>query len=137
MTLSPHLSFNGNCAAAFAFYAKALGGKVTFSMTIGESPMAAQFGPEYASWIMHASVEAGALRFSGADAPPPHFKPAQGITIALEISDPAKAALLFESLSAGGAIQMPLQETFWAQKFAMFTDQFGIPWMINCSKPMN
>jgi len=49
-------------------------------------------------------------------------------------ADPAEAERLYKTLSEGGQVHMPLQETFWARRFGMFADKFGIPWMINCEK---
>jgi PhnB protein len=69
----------------------------------------------------------------GADAPGEHQK-AQGISIALSLSDDAKAEQIFAGLAEGGKVSMPMQETFWAKRFGMVTDRFGIPWMINCEK---
>ncbi len=52
------------------------------------------------------------------------------------MNDPAEADRVFNALAENGAVQMPIQETFWAVRFGMVTDRFGIPWMINCGKPM-
>jgi PhnB protein len=70
------------------------------------------------------------------DSPPGNSAKMQGISVALHPKEPAEAERLFDALSDGGQVTMPLDQTFWAQKFGMLTDRFGTPWMINCSKPI-
>jgi PhnB protein len=136
MKLNPYLAFNGNCAEAFKFYETALGGKVLVQMTYGESPMAGQSPPEMKDRIMHVSMQVGDTVLMGGDAPPQMYKAAQGITISINVDDPAEADKAFNALAAGGTIGMPIQETFWAKRFGMVTDKFGTPWMVNCAKPL-
>jgi PhnB protein len=132
MQINPHLNFNGDCEAAFRFYEKALGGKISFMMTYGESPMADQAPPGFAKKIMHASLALGDRTLYGADSPPDRYEKAQGFAIAIESPDPAEADGVFNALAQGANVLMPLQQTFWAQRFGMLVDQFGTPWMINC-----
>ncbi|MFZ0211156.1 MAG: VOC family protein [Candidatus Acidiferrales bacterium] len=134
MKVSPHLNFNGQCETAFKFYEKCLGGKITFMLTYGDSSVAAQTRPGWHKKIIHATFTVGDQTFSGADVGERYQKP-QGISLTLEVADPAEADRIFKSLAENGSVQMPIQETFWAWRFAMFTDQFGTPWMINCGKP--
>jgi PhnB protein len=136
MQIAPHLHFSGNCAEAFKFYETLFGGQITFSMTLGQSPMAAQSPPETHDMIMHMSLQVGDWVLLGADAPPQFYTKPQGFSVTLSIDDPAEADRLYAALSEGGAVRMELQETFWAHKFAMVTDRFGSPWMINCAKPV-
>jgi PhnB protein len=70
----------------------------------------------------------------GSDAPPPRYDAPKGFSVSLNIDDPAEAERIYRALEKNGWVQMPLQETFWAVRFGMLTDQFGIPWMINCEK---
>jgi PhnB protein len=70
----------------------------------------------------------------GSDAPPGRFHGVTGFSISLNVKTPEEAERLYAALSAKGEIFMPLGETFWAKRFAMFKDQFGVPWMINCEK---
>lgn len=136
MKIQPYLNFNGQCEEAFALYERALGGKVVFRHTYGNSPMAAQVGPEWTDKIMHITMQAGGQALLGCDAPPPHYSQPQGLRVCLEFEDVAEAESVYNSLSEGGQIGMALQETFWAKRFAMFQDRFGTPWMVNVSKPM-
>ncbi|MBZ5653323.1 MAG: VOC family protein [Acidobacteriia bacterium] len=135
MQLNPHLAFNGQCEAAFMFYEKCLGGKITFRMTYGDSPVAEQTPPEQRTKILHATLTLGDHRLTGADVPPESYQKPQGFSVLLHVSDAPEADRIFETLAEKGAVQMPVQETFWAVRFGMLVDQFGTPWIINCGKP--
>jgi PhnB protein len=136
MQLNPYLSFNGQCEAAFKFYAEVLGGQILATMTYGETPMAEQTAPEWRGKIAHTRMSVGDKLLMGSDSPPEHFEPMKGITVTLGIDEPAEAERVFHALAAGGTVTMPIQETFWARRFGMLTDRFGTPWMVNCEKPM-
>jgi len=136
MQLNPYLSFNGNCDEAFKFYEKVLGGKILFKAIYGESPMAKETPKEFLNKIMHIRLEVGGKLLMGSDAPCDRYEKSQGFHVTLGIEDPAEAERLFKALSEKGTVAMPIQETFWAHRFAMFVDQFGTPWMINCEKKM-
>ena len=136
MSIAPYLSFNGQCEKAFQFYEKSLKGKIIFMMKNGESPMADQTPPDRRDHILHATMTLGDQTLQGADAPPDHYRTPQGFSVSLSIDEPAEAERVFQALSENGQVQMPLQETFWALRFGMLVDQFSIPWMVNCAKPM-
>jgi PhnB protein len=135
MQLNPYLTFAGQCEAAFKFYERCFGGKIEVMMTHEGTPMAAHVSEAWRSKIMHARLTVGDKVLMGSDAPPDRYQKPQGFAVTLGIDDPAEAERVFSALSQNGAVQMRLQETFWALRFGMFTDQFGIPWMINCEKP--
>lgn len=135
MKLNPHLNFNGDCAAAYQFYEKHLGAKTLFSITYGDSPMAGEFPAEYAGKIMHATIQIGDVTVLGSDSPPGYYQKPEGFCVSLSFDDVAEAERVFEALSENGKVNMPLQQTFWAKKFGMLIDQFGIPWMVNYSEP--
>jgi PhnB protein len=134
MRVNPHLHFKGNCAEALRSYATTLGGTVTFSMTYGESPAATQMPKEMAGQIIHSRLEIGGQVLMGMDSPPDRYSTPQGFNVAVEIADPDEAGRVFRALAEGGTVTMPFQQTFWAHRFGMCTDRFGIPWMINCEK---
>lgn len=136
MKLTPYLSFNGQCEAAFRFYEKCLGGKIAFMMTFGESPMAEQAPPEWSKKILHTTLAVGDQVLHGSDAFPGAYQKPQGISVSISITSVADAERIFHALAEKGEVQMPIQETFWAQRFGVLTDQFGTPWLINCEKPM-
>jgi PhnB protein len=135
MQLNTHLNFDGNCREAFEYYAKLLGGKVTLMLTYGESPVADHVPPVDHGKILHATCEFGDQRLSGADLPAGRYGKPQGFDVMLSLEDPQEAERIFSDLADGGWTQMPLQESFWALRFGMVTDRYGIPWMVNCGKP--
>src|SRR5262249_27565689 len=134
MQISLHLSFKGNCEAAFKFYERVLGGKILFKMTYGESPMAEQTPPGWQSKIMHSTIAFGDATMMGADATSDHQEDLKGFAVTIATKDPAEAERFFKGLSENANIQMPLQKTFWSPAFGMLVDQFGVPWMINCEE---
>ena len=131
MQINPYLNFNGQCEAAFKFYERVLGGKITFTMTWGEMPGANQFPPESHKLIMHASLSVGDEVLMGADAPPGRYHQPEGINVSLHFKDVAESERIFNALAENGTVQMPFEKTFWSPGFGMCVDQFGIPWMIN------
>jgi PhnB protein len=135
MQLNPYLHFNGQCEAAFKFYEQCLGGKTVFQMTYGESPMADKTSPAWRGKIMHASLVVKDKVLMGSDVTPDRYVAPKGFAMSLNIQDPAEAERIFNVLVENGTVGMALQPTFWAERFGMLVDQFGIPWMINCEKP--
>lgn len=134
MKLNSYLYFNGQCEAAFDFYAKCLDGKVEGKFSYGESPMAKHVPADFGSKLMHATLVTGDQILMGADMTPDQYKKPDGFSVCIGLKDMDKAERLFKALSEGATVQMPIQETFWAARFGMLTDKFGIPWMINCEK---
>ena len=135
MTLHPcvNLSFNGQCEAAFRHYERCLNGKITFMLTWGDSPMAKDAPPEWSGKIAHATLEIGNTRIQGSDPAPGGYVIPQGFALSLD-PDVGQAESLFAALAEGGTITVPLQQTFWARAFAVVTDRFGIPWIINAGE---
>ena len=126
------LAYDGRCEAAFRHYESCLGGEILFLLTWGNSPMAADAPPGWSEKVMHAAIRIGGLEITGSDVPPGHYEPPQGFEIVLNIDDPQTAESVFERLSEQGRIKMPLQKTFWALRYGVVVDPFGIPWSINC-----
>jgi len=71
----------------------------------------------------------------GSDAPPDRYSQPKGFCVSIGIDKPAEAERIFKALAEKGTVQMELQQTFWAARFGMLVDRFGIPWMINCQQP--
>jgi PhnB protein len=132
MDVAPYLFFPGNCEAAFKFYEKALGGKIDAMISHDGTPAEQHVPAEWRSKIMHARLKLGERSLMGSDAPPDHYKPMQGFSVTLGIETPAEAERVFNALSENGTVRMPLEKTFWAERFGMLVDQFGTSWMINC-----
>jgi PhnB protein len=135
MLLNPYLAFNGNCETAFKFYEKALGGKILMMLTYAQTPAAGQAPQDWQNKIVHARLEIGDDTLMGGDAPPQQYQQPAGFSVSLGFEKPEEAERVFNALSDGGNVKMPIQETFWALRFGMFIDKFGIPWMVNCEKP--
>jgi PhnB protein len=135
MDIHTYLTFRGDCRAAFELYAETLGGTIEMMMTHGDSPVAAQVPKEWQASIMHARLRVGSSVLMGSDAPPEHQETPQGFSVSLGVATPAEAERIFTKLAEGGTVRMPLQETFWAMRFGMFVDRFGVPWMVNCERP--
>ena len=126
------LSFNGECDAAFTLYQQCLGGTVTFRLAWGDSPMADQAPPEWRDKILHATLTLGGTALSGADVL--SYQRPQGFQIQLNLDDVAAAERIFTQLAEGGEEKVPLQQTFWAQRFGAVVDRFGVPWSVNCGE---
>lgn len=135
LKLNPHLTYNGQCEAAFQLYERCLGGKIVTMLTYGNSPMADQVPVEWRGKIVHATLTVGESVLYGADVPPEQYRSPSGIHMVLGLDDPAEAERIFQALSEGGSVQMPLQKTFWAVRFGTLVDRFGISWEINCESP--
>lgn len=135
MKVNPHLNFNGQCREAFKLYQEGLGAKVQAMMTWGESPMADHVSAELHDKIVHATLVIGETELSGNDAPPDRYEAPKGFSVTIQIKDPAEAERVFNALAEGGTVTMPIQQTFWAARFGMLVDRFGIPWMVNCGQP--
>jgi PhnB protein len=132
--LYPYLMFDGQCEAAFKFYEECFPGRTIFMMTYENTPMDLERPPAWRKKISHATFALGELVFYGADALPGKYQKPQGFALQLNLSDRAEAERIFKTLAKNGTVQMPLQETFWALRFGLLVDQFGIPWHINCEK---
>jgi PhnB protein len=137
MALKPHLSimFDGQCEAAFRFYERCLNGTISFMLTWGHSPAAAEAPPDWAEKVYHATLEVGDFVMTGGDLPSDKYEKPKGFSIVLGVDNPAVAQRIFDELAENGRIAMPLQETFWASRYGALVDQFGIAWEVNCERP--
>jgi len=134
MKVNPYLFFNGDCEAAFRFYEQHLGAKIDALLTHAGTPAAKEVPPEWEKKILHGKLTIGDDVLMASDAPPGRYQKPQGFFVSLSVKEPAGAERIFDALAEKGIVQMPIQETFWAVRFAMVVDRFGIPWMINCEK---
>ena len=133
MQLNTYLTFSGQCEAAFKFYERYLGGKIESMFPHAGTPAEEHVPPEWRHKIMHASLAVGDSLLMGSDAPPDRLKGLKRFAVNVAVEDSAEAERIFQALSEGATIGMPMQQTFWAARFGMLTDQFGIPWMVNCT----
>jgi PhnB protein len=134
MKLNPYLAFDGRCREAFEFYEKALGGRVAFIQTYGETPMASQMPTEAHPRVMHVTLEIGDQVLQGADTPPGQFSQPAGFAVAIHCDLVDDGERMFSALAQDGTVQMPFQATFWAKGFGMLIDRFGTPWIINAGQ---
>jgi len=132
MRVNPYLLFNGRCREAFTFYADCLGGKIEAMLPHAGTPAEGHVPPEWREKIMHARLSLGEDVIMGSDAPPGHFESPKGFSVTIQLTDPAEADRIFQRLSDGATVTMPIQQTFWATRFGMLVDRFGTPWMVNC-----
>lgn len=133
--LEPYLNFNdGQCETALHFYQKALGGEITSLMRFADAPMPCD--DAHKSRVMHAVFVVGKVSFMASDCMPdqPVTKGGQ-ISLALGFDDENEQNQVFEALSDGAVVTLPLGDMFWGARFGMLSDQFGIQWMFNCPKP--
>ena len=134
LVVNPYLNFNGNTEAAFNFYKSVFGGEFVVLQRFKDIPSEVP-GPEGASeMIMHIALPIGAhTMLMGSDVPATYPQAVMGTNFSISVSPESKAEAdrIFNGLSAGGTITMPMAESFWGAYFGMCTDQFGIQWMIS------
>jgi PhnB protein len=132
MQLLPYLHFNGDCETAFRYYERCLGAKIEAMLTHAGSPAEQHVPAEWRSKILHARLVVGEAVLMASDSPPGHYQKPQGFSVSIQISEPARADDIFRALADGGTVIMPFGQTFWAARFGMLVDKFGIPWMVTC-----
>ena len=130
MKLYTYLNYGGNCRQAFEFYEAHLGGTITFVMTHGEIPGPAAVPPDRKNAVLHARMELGDTILLGADIPPDRFQPMRSAYLTLMLDSVDEAERIYALLGEGGEIFMPMEETFFAHRFAMLRDRFGTSWML-------
>ena len=135
MQWNAHLSFNGDCQAAFQFYEQCFGGRIITMLKYGDSPMANQAPPEWGGKILHATLVAGSSVLMGSDVPTGQYQEPKGFHVVIGIEDPSVAERVFHALAENGQVLMPIQKTFWALRFGFLVDRFGVPREVNCEQP--
>jgi PhnB protein len=128
-----YVNFAGTCAEAFRFYEQHLGAKMGMMMTHGEAPHQAQARREWKDAVLHARISIGGIELMGADIP--SAEPMRSTYLSLHVASDAEAERIFSTLSEGGKVFMPMQETFFATRFGQLQDRFGINWMILRERP--
>jgi PhnB protein len=132
MQLHTYLNYGGDCEDAFRFYEQHLGGKITMLMRHGEQPTPSQLPPDWNGKVLHARMSLGGTELLGADIPA--YQPMRSAYLSLAVDSNEDAERVFALLSDGGQLFMPMQETFFASRFAMLRDRFGTSWMLLCPK---
>jgi len=132
MQMTTYLSFRGQCEEALKCYEAALGARLGPIFRYVGTPMANQVPADWQDKIMHASLTIGDHALMVGDVAPERYDPPKGFSLSLQMRDTSEAERVFKALAEGGRIVMPLEQTFWAARFGMVVDRFGIPWLINC-----
>jgi PhnB protein len=130
--MNPYLSFNGDCEAAFRFYEECLDGKLGDIFRYAGTPLVEQVPADWQTKVMHSSLAIGDQVLMGGDVAPDAYEKPKGFSLSLQINSIAQAERIFSLLAKDGTVVMPLEKTFWAARFGMIVDRFGIPWLINC-----
>jgi PhnB protein len=104
-------------------------------MTHAEQPNPSNVPPGWKDAILHARIDLGETQLLGADVPPERFQPMRSAYLSLTVDSVAEAERIYALLSDGGQIFMPMEETFFAFRFAMLRDRFGTSWMIIHERP--
>ena len=132
MQVNPYLSFKGQCEAAFKFYEQCLGGQLGAIFRYAGSPMADQVPSDWQDKVMHGTLTIGGQVLMGGDVAPDKYEAPKGFSLSLQIKNTAEAERIFPKLAEGGRVVLPLAKTFWAERFGMVVDRFGVPWLLNC-----
>lgn len=133
MDFAPYLFITGGkCEEALNFYKGVLGGEIKEVSRWKEAPAEMQGPPGMGDRIMHSTFEAPGVTFMASDARPTTTYGDGPVSLCLATADQAEAKRVFDALSKGGKVEMPLEKTFWGAMFGMLTDKFGIDWMVNC-----
>jgi len=131
MQLITYVTFAGQCEEALNFYKEVLGGEILQISYMGDGQMQV---PEHVKGkVMHARLKIGeSVLYMSDTFDPEALKQGNNISLSLEIKTTDELEKLFNKLSAGGTVKMPLGDMFWGARFGMFIDKFGIHWMMNC-----
>lgn len=134
-SINAYVNFDGNCAQAFDFYKSVFGGEFQARMTFGEAP-GMDSPPEQKGKLMHVALPIGKHTvLMGSDWSTQMFGPmirGNSFSLSIQAEERSEADKVFQGLSAGGKVTMPMSEAFWGAYFGMCTDRFGINWMVNC-----
>ena len=135
MRLNTYLNYGGNCADAFKFYEEHLGGRIGMMMKHGDMPDPRKVMPEWKDAVLYATITIGDTVLMASDVPPDRWKPMRSAYLALNVESDGDAERLFALLAQDGEVFMPLQETFFATRFAQLRDKFGTSWMLIHERP--
>ncbi len=134
-TINPYINFNGNCEEAFNFYKSIFGGEFNYFSRFEEMPGDQPIPKELAKQVMHVGLPISKETVLMGSDTSENFggKVSQGtnFSISIDFDSESEAKEVFEKLSEGGKVFMPLEKTFWGALFGMFVDKYGIQWMVN------
>lgn len=128
-----YLTFNGNCREAMTFYNQCLGGELSLQ-TVGDSPMAGKLPQQMKNSILHATLTNGNLVLMGSDMANNELLRGNSVSLMLNCSSEQEIIKCYNSLSEGGEMTNPLEDTFWGAVFGNLTDKFGNHWILHFQK---
>ena len=132
--VQPYLFFGGRCEEAIDFYRKTLNAEVATLVRFKEAPEPQPNMPEcFEDKIMHAGLKIGDTLLMASDGRCDGQANFEGFSLSITVPDEAEAQRVFAALGEGGLVTMPLEKTFWAPKFGMLTDRFGVAWMVSAA----
>ena len=132
MRINAYLYFDGKTEEALNFYQSVLGGSITAMMKIAGSPAEEHFPPELKNGVLHGALTLENIEIFGSDGAPQEAR-MQGGRLCINLDDTAEAERIFNGLSEGGKVIMPLQQTFFSKSYGQFIDRFGTHWMVHCA----
>ena len=133
MKLDIYVNYRGVCEQAFRFYEQHIGGRITSMMPFNQLPDPTNIPKGRENDILHATIEIGETLLRGADIP--NAEPIRSVYLTLRVDSTEEAERLYTLLSEGGEIFMPMEETFFALRYAQLRDRFGTSWMLLCEHP--
>jgi PhnB protein len=134
MQVQPYLFFDGRCEEALDFYKKNLGATVDMLMRFKEAPEQSMVSPDSREKVMHSAFRISDTQVLASDGRCMGKPTFQGFALTINAKDEADAGRLFNALGQGGQVQMPMNETFFARRFGMVADKFGVGWMVIAPK---
>ena len=132
-TVNTYLNFNGNTEEAFNFYKSVFGGEFTTLQRFKDIPDTDKMPADEGNKVMHVALPIGGNVLMGTDVSSSMPKVVFGTnsSISIDAAGKEEADKLFNGLSAGGNVAMPLEKMFWGAYFGFFIDKFGVQWMVN------
>jgi len=130
-SVQPYLFFGGRCEEALEFYRSALGAEVEMLSRFKDAPEPGMAQPGMEDKVMHASLRIGETILMASDGRCDSELRFDGFSLSIIVPNEEKAESVFNSLAEGGKVTMPLEKTFWAPKFGMLEDRFGVGWMVS------
>jgi PhnB protein len=137
VTVNPYLNFSGNTEEAFNFYKTVFGGEFTFLQRFKDTPVADKVVAADQEKIMHIALPIGQgtilMATDALESMGQQLNAGNNFSLSVNVESEEAADKLFQALSAGGKVDVPMEKAFWGDYFGMLTDKFGIQWMVNFS----
>lgn len=133
MRLNVYLNFLGKCEEALKFYQSALGGEISAMVKVAGTPAEAHYPADMKNNVLHGCLTLDNMDIMASDCPPSMYVKPANTAICINLEDEKNGERIFSALSEDGAVLMPFEQTFFAKKYGMFTDRFGVSWMVHCA----